>query len=95
LLIETLSIPARSALGCLIVLTPVIQLLDDGIDCVEGRWTIAPGVFILGIVFLAGATRIRGLPWWRVAARRSGLFADQGYPIFRAKPHARPPGSSL
>ncbi len=81
LLIGALSIGARSALGCLMVLTAFIQLLDAGIDCMEGRWIIAPGVLILGIVFLAGATRVLGRPWWGLPGGRSGLFADQAEPI--------------
>jgi hypothetical protein len=48
----------------MMVLTALIQILDAGIDCIEGRWTLVlvPGVAVLGIAFLFGATRTSGNP---------------------------------
>jgi hypothetical protein len=65
MLLMTLSLRARTALSNLMVLTAFIQLLDAGIDCVEGRWPIVPGVMVFGIVFFLGAARLRGCPFWR------------------------------
>jgi hypothetical protein len=68
LLLVMLSLRARIALSNLMVLTAFIQLLDAGIDCLEGRWPIVPGVLVFGVVFLLGAARLRGVPFWRAAA---------------------------
>lgn len=69
MLLALLSIGARRALGNLMVLVGFIQLLDAGMDLVEGRWTIAPGVFIFGVVFLIGAAKLAdGLPFWKPEA---------------------------
>ena len=68
MLLVMLSLRARMALSNLMVLTAFIQLLDAGIDCVEGRWPIVPGVLGFGLVFLLGAASLRGVPFWRVEA---------------------------
>jgi hypothetical protein len=68
MLLLMLSFRARIALSNLMVLTAFIQLLDAGIDCVEGRWPIVPGVLVLGGVFLLAANRLRGIPFWRTEA---------------------------
>lgn len=60
---------ARRALGNLMVLVGFIQLLDACVDLAEGRWTIAPGVLVFGVVFLLGAARLAdGLPFWKLEA---------------------------
>jgi hypothetical protein len=66
LLLWLLAISARRALGQLLFLVALIQLIDAAIDCIEARWTIAPGVFILGILFFAAATRLTG-PFWKAS----------------------------
>ena len=58
---------ARRALGNLLAIVGLIQVLDCVMDLVEGRWTIAPGVLILGIIFLVSASRLCGQLWRRDA----------------------------
>lgn len=71
MLVVLLVLQARRALGNLMVLVGFIQLLDACMDVAEGRWTIAPGVLVFGLVFLAGAARLcDGNAFWRVAAWR-------------------------
>jgi hypothetical protein len=59
---------AKRALGQLLALVGFIQFVDTIIDCVEGRWSVAPGVLVLGIVFLLAAARLCGHRFWRRAA---------------------------
>jgi len=56
---------ARRAFGSMMVLVGLIQMFDVIMDCVEGRWTIVPGVLVLGILYLIGAARVTGAPFWR------------------------------
>ncbi len=71
MLITLLVIGARRALGNLMALIGLIQLLDVIMDCIEGRWTVAPGVLVFGIVFLIGAARLSGgHPLWKAEAWR-------------------------
>ncbi|HEY3627037.1 MAG TPA: hypothetical protein VGL00_12150 [Terracidiphilus sp.] len=58
---------ARRALGNLLAIVGLIQVLDCALDCLEARWTIAPGVLALGILFLAAASRLCGQLWRRDA----------------------------
>jgi hypothetical protein len=51
MLIAALSIGARESLRTLALLTAVIQLLDAGLDAIEGRWTLVPGVLVFAIAF--------------------------------------------
>ena len=55
LLLGSLILRARPALRAMLVLAASIQLLDAVIDCLEGRWVLAPGILVLGVMFLAGA----------------------------------------
>ncbi|HUD54149.1 MAG TPA: hypothetical protein VMR02_02900 [Terracidiphilus sp.] len=64
-LLALLAIRAKRALGYILALAGVIQLIDTAIDCVEGRWPIVPGVFILGLVFLFAAAKLCGHPLWK------------------------------
>ncbi len=73
MLIVMLAIRARGVLASLMVLTAFIQIVDAGMDALEGRWPIVPGVLIFAMVFFLGAARISGRPIWKVAAWRSGL----------------------
>jgi hypothetical protein len=56
---------ARYALGSMMVLVGLIQMFDVIMDCVEGRWAIVPGVLVLGLLYLIGAARVAGAPFWR------------------------------
>jgi hypothetical protein len=63
-----LGLRARRALGNLMVLVALIQILDACIDCFEGRWMIVTGVLVFGLVFLIAAARRAGYPFWRSQA---------------------------
>jgi hypothetical protein len=65
MLLAMLTLRARGALSNLMVLTALIQFLDAGIDCLEGRWAVVPGVLIFGLIFFLGAARISGFPFWK------------------------------
>jgi len=71
MLIAMLAMRARGVLSSLMVLTAFIQLFDAGMDVLEGRWAIVPGVLIFAIVFFFGAARLKGLPLWKVSAWRN------------------------
>src|ERR1035438_5978257 len=60
MLLTLLILGAWRALGNLMVLVGLIQLLDACMDVAEGRWTVAPGVLVFGLVFLVGAARLSG-----------------------------------
>lgn len=64
-LLALLTIGARRALGQLLAVVGFIQLIDAAIDCFEGRWPVVPGAFILGTVFLIGAAKLCGHPFWK------------------------------
>jgi hypothetical protein len=71
MLLGLLLIGARRALGNLMVLVGLIQLFDACMDVVEGRWTIAPGVLVFGLIFLFAAARLcDGYPFWKLEAWR-------------------------
>jgi hypothetical protein len=73
MLLVAWSLRARAALSTLMVLYACIQFLDAAADCVEGRWTIVPGILVLGVLFLIGAARVSGHPFWNLKAwRRNG-----------------------
>jgi hypothetical protein len=67
-LLALLALRVRRPLGQLLALIGFIQLVDTIMDCVEGRWSVAPGVLVLGIIFLFAATRLISHPIWRRAA---------------------------
>jgi hypothetical protein len=56
---------ARQALGQLLALVAVIQIVDAAMDCFEVRWAVAPGVLVLGMLFLFASARLIG-PVWRL-----------------------------
>ena len=66
-LLALLAIRAKRALGQFLALVGFIQIIDTVVDCFEGRWPVVPGVFILGTIFLIGATRLCGPLWKRQA----------------------------
>jgi hypothetical protein len=70
MLLGMLAVRARGVLGSLMLLTACMQLLDAGMDCLEGRWALVPGVLVFAIVFLIGAARLSGQAFWKPAAWR-------------------------
>ena len=48
----------RSSLSSTLFLVALVQLLDTGMDCVEGRWSIVPGVIVLGLICFFAAVRL-------------------------------------
>ena len=73
MLVAMLRIRAQAALRTLLLLTALVQFLDAGIDTMEARWTIVPGVLALGVAFFVGASRLSVQPLWKTAAWRDGL----------------------
>ncbi len=72
LLLATLILRFRGALSSLMVLYAFIQFIDVGIDCLEGRWVIIPGILILGLAFLFGSSRVAGYPFWKLERWKNG-----------------------
>ena len=68
LLVASLLFRSKGTLNTLILLTAFIQLLDAAVDCLEGRWIIAPGVVVFGLLFLLASARLSGHPFWRKEA---------------------------
>jgi hypothetical protein len=71
MLVAMLAVRAHGSLKGLMVLTAIIQLLDAGMDLMEGRWTIEPGVLVFAVVFLLGAARLNSRPLWKISAWRN------------------------
>ena len=65
MLLVLLLVGARRALGNLVAVVGFIQLFDFCVDCAETRWTVAPGVLVLGILLLIAAARISGAAFWK------------------------------
>ena len=70
MLVAAMTLRARGMLSTLMLLTAFIQLLDAGIDCLEGRWVVVPGVVLIGLMFSVGAARLSRYPFWRLEAWR-------------------------
>lgn len=68
MLVAVMSLRARGMLNTLMLLTALTQLLDAGIDCLEGRWVVVPGVVVIGLLFFVGAARLSRYPFWRPGA---------------------------
>jgi hypothetical protein len=68
LLVASMLFRSKGTLNTLILLTAFIQLLDAAVDCMEGRWTIVPGVVVFGLLFLLVSARLTGHPFWRKQA---------------------------
>ena len=68
MLLVLLIIGARRALGNLVAIVGLIQLLDAGMDVAEGRWAVAPGVLVLGVLLLLAANRYSGAVFWKIEA---------------------------
>lgn len=68
MLLVLLMIGARRALGNLVAIVGLIQLLDAVMDVAEGRWAVAAGVLVFGVIFLIAAARFSGASFWKVEA---------------------------
>ena len=68
MLLVLLLIGARRALGNLVAIVGLIQLLDCVMDVAEGRWPVAAGVLVFGVLFLFAASRFSGAAFWKVGA---------------------------
>jgi hypothetical protein len=68
MLLLAMGVGCRMSLNILLILAGLIQFLDAGVDCTEGRWPIAIGVTVLGTLFLRASARISGAPFWRAEA---------------------------
>ena len=72
MLVVAMSLRARGMLHTLMLLTAFIQVLDAGLDCVEGRWVIVPGVVLIGLMFFVGSAWLSRYPFWRTEAWKQG-----------------------
>jgi hypothetical protein len=70
MLLVLLGLRAWRGLGHLMLLFALIQLFDACMDCAEARWSILPGVLVLGFLFALVANRLSGSPLWKLAAWR-------------------------
>jgi hypothetical protein len=61
---------AKEILNTLMLLTAFVQVADTIVDCLEGRWIVLPGVFVVGLLFFVGSARLSGHPFWRIEAWR-------------------------
>lgn len=68
MLLAALLMRARRLLNSLMLFAALIQLMDFGIDCLEGRLMVIPGVVVLDVLFFVGAARLSGYPFWRTEA---------------------------
>jgi hypothetical protein len=72
MLLAAMTLRAKGMLNSLMLLTALIQVLDAGIDCVEARWAIVPGVVVFAVIFFVGSAWLSGYPFWRIEAWRQG-----------------------
>jgi hypothetical protein len=59
LLLGAVLLRARTVLASMLLLVGVVQMFDAFIDAGEGRWTLVPGVAVLGILVLLAAVSAR------------------------------------
>ena len=71
MLLVALLFRAKGLLNSLMLLTAFVQLMDLGIDWHEGRWSVIPGVVVVGILFFVVAAKLSGYPFWRGAVWRA------------------------
>lgn len=64
-LLALLFLGARRALGNLVAVVGLIQIFDFVVDSMEARWSVAPGVLLLGFLLLIAAGRLSGAPFWQ------------------------------
>lgn len=65
MLLVMLGMRARGVLRGLMVLTALIQLVDAGMDVMDGRWALMPGVLIFATVFFLGAAQLSSGALWK------------------------------
>ena len=70
MLLFLLAVKARRMLAGFMVLTAFIQLVDVINDLARGEFLLVQGLLIFAIVFLFGAWRLFGQPFWNVEAWR-------------------------
>lgn len=70
MLLLAMGLRARGMLNALVLLAAFVQMLDAGVDCLEGRWAVVPGAVVIGTLFFAGAPRSPVFPFWKLAAWR-------------------------
>lgn len=70
MLLVMLGMGARRILSGLMTLTALVQILDAGMDSMEGRWILVPGVLVFAFMFSLGAARLSGHAPWKPAAWR-------------------------
>jgi hypothetical protein len=58
MLLSALRLRTRLPLHSLMVLYALVQLLDVVMDVIEHRWTVVPGIVVLALLFLLGASRL-------------------------------------
>jgi hypothetical protein len=58
MLLCMLAISARRGLASVLLLAALVQIIDAGFDCFEGRWTIAPAVLLLSLMLSAAANTV-------------------------------------
>src|ERR1019366_10479108 len=75
-LLIALALRARGQLSLMVLLAGCIQLFDAVLDLKEGRWTLVPGVSILGLVFLLAAARLSGFAFWKAGAWRGSVEGE-------------------
>jgi hypothetical protein len=68
MLLAALSLGARRKLSNLLLLVGLIQLLDAGMDVIEGRWPIVAGVVALAVLFFTASGSLSGYPFWSIQA---------------------------
>lgn len=72
LLVVMLGIRASQPVCVLVLLTALIQLLDAGMDCLEGRWTLVPGVLVFAVAYFFCASWLSGHALWKIDTWRNG-----------------------
>jgi hypothetical protein len=70
MLLAALGLRARGMLNTLMLLTAFVQFLDAGVDLMEGRLTVVPGVVIFGTLLLVGSRRLSGHGFWNAKTWR-------------------------
>ncbi len=56
---------ANATLHTLLIVVGFVQFADAVLDAFEGRWSIVPGVFILGCLLLLAASRVSRAAFWK------------------------------
>ena len=68
MLFVLLAAKARKILAAFMILVALIQCLDVINDLARGAFVLVPGLLLFAIVFLLGASRLLGQPFWHISA---------------------------